>query len=277
MGSRGCAHRSRLFVLGEALRAPDDALGLLRAPSRIPVAGRFRLCRRDARLAQGLAALAAAARCAQWMGSPSHRAVLLSSPLHAARRWPGPGPLRAHEGDDVGRPRGPALGRALEGGPATRVRPSRPVGRLRSPACPLELGDPLAHRALQATAARGGHRAQAARAGAGARGRHGGGLLGARGAHHRGRLARAEDAAAAARLEQGERHRGHRHARRARLRVAPAGAGGPARGGRRPRADRALAGRAALPRALRARQAAFDALDECEKRTFSELCRKLAA
>ena len=44
--------------------------------SRIPVASRW-AGRRDARLAQRLAAVAARA-VRQWMGSPPHRAVLLS-------------------------------------------------------------------------------------------------------------------------------------------------------------------------------------------------------
>ena len=262
-----------LFVFGEALRPPDDAHGLLRAPVADPGRRPFRARRaRRSSWHSGLAALAPRLTVSQWMAfarAPG-RAALSRASHGSASGAPGAyyGSTRATMWvAHVGGRSGEGLGRS--------VRPSGPPLTI---AC-ADVGSRARRSArspcASGTAARGGHRAQAAGARARARGRHGGRLLGARRAHHRRRLARAEDAAAAARLEQGERHRGHGHARGARLRVAAPRIGGPPRGRRRPRADRPLAGRAALPGSLRARQSGVRALDENEKRTFSELCRKL--
>ena len=104
------------------------------------------------------------------------------------------------------------------------------------------------------------------------------GLLGARGAHHRRRRARAADAAPPLRLEQGQRHRGHRDARGARPRGAP-----PARrrtGARSRSCSPRTAARwwsGVFPEHAERVSQAFDALDDGEKRSLAELCRKLAA
>ena len=118
----------------------------------------------------------------------------------------------------------------------------------------LELGDPLAHRALQAlvraeAAVRRRLAAELERAGVSAAG-----LLRARGAHHRRRRARASHPAAPLRLEQGQRHRGHRDARGARPRGPAPARRRPPRGRDPAHAARPLAGGAGLPPARPAGQ-----------------------
>ena len=239
-------------------------------PSRIPVASRFRSGRaRRSSWHSGWRLSAARHRPAVDGIAAAPRRDLLSSSFALDRRRARPGRTTGA----CGRPCGSltSAGRRRRGSGRASLRPVRGAPltiALRVSA--LELGDPLAHRRASGAAARGGHRPQAAGAASwSARESRRPASRCSSAAHHRRRLARAEDAPPAARLEQGQRHRGHGHARAraASCRVGGASQDRRRRSSRRPRAGGPRAGRAALPGDTQsAVHAAFDALDETEKR-----------
>ena len=142
----------------------------------------------------------------------------------------------------------------------------------------LELDDPLAHRALQAllraeAAVRRRLAAELEREGVSAAGFSALVVLTTAGG-----TLELQDAAPPPGLEQGQRHRGHGHARGARAGAAPARSQRPPLGRGGPHATRGASWSSGLfPGHADRVSRAFGALDEGEKRSLAEICRKLAA